>query len=384
MQFKLKNIAVIALAVSGLLALAFLPSLANKYYGRQLGIITGKILKTANTAGLTEARYYQKIDNNFVQCDLCPNRCVLADQQIGLCKARQNLGGVLYSLVYGRPATIHLDPIEKKPLFHFRPGTTAYSLATTGCNLSCLNCQNWDISQSFPNQTSGEMRTPADIASEALTAQAEVIAFTYNEPVIFYEYMLDIAKVAREQSIKTVMISNGYISQGPLNELLPFLDGVKIDLKGFTEEFYRKITGGRLAPVLETIKSVRQAGKHLEIVYLLIPGENDSEKEIAAMAKWLMENIGPDAILHFSRFYPQYKMANQPPTPVETVKRAREIALRSGLRYVYTGNIDFPPGEATYCADGSTAIERRGYFIEKSTLVKGVCPDGSLIPGVWE
>ena len=384
MNADINKIVKVIIGATAITFLAMLPWLIMQKNGQKVNQAADKIFANQDISRLKEAMYYEPLENNRLQCQLCPNKCLLADGQSGLCRARKNIDGKLYSLVYGAPITIHLDPIEKKPLFHFLPGANAYSLATVGCNLSCQNCQNWDISQSFPEDVNPFNKTAEKIVGDALAARAEVIAFTYSEPTIFYEYMIDIAKIARENNLKTVMISNGYINEEPLLNLLPYLDGIKIDLKAFTNDFYLKVTNGSLEPVLNTIKTIHQAGKHLEIVYLIIPGENDSDQEIKSMSEWLVANIGHDAILHFSRFYPQFKMTNKPPTPTETVKRARELALDAGLKYVYTGNISYPEGETTYCLDGSKAIARQGYFILKNSLANGQCADGTEIPGVWQ
>jgi len=384
MDQPLNKITKIIIGAAAITFLAFLPWLLIQKNSNQIGQITNKLTPTQDVSSLKEAMYYEQLGNGQVQCGLCPNRCILSEGQRGLCHVRQNIGGKLYSLVYNKPVTIHLDPIEKKPLFHFLPGTQAYSLATVGCNLSCQHCQNWDISQVMPEDVNPFYKTPEQIVQEAQEQGAATIAFTYSEPIIFYEYMIDIAKVARERNLKTVMISGGYINEEPLKNLLPYLDGIKIDLKAFSDEFYKKITNGRLEPVLDTIKTIKESGKHLEIVYLIIPGENDSDEEITKMAKWLKENIGENTILHFSRFYPQYKMMNKPPTPLTTVKHARDLALAAGLKYVYTGNIEYREGETTYCSDGTPAIERQGYFILKNNLIDGKCIDGTEIPGIWQ
>jgi pyruvate formate lyase activating enzyme len=384
MDKQLKKITKIIIGAAVLTLFAFLPWLIIQKQSDKILEITDKLAPVAETTNLKEAMYYEQLANGRVQCNLCPNRCILEKGQRGICRVRQNIDGKLYSLVYGKPITIHVDPIEKKPLFHFLPGARAYSLATVGCNLSCKHCQNWDISQAFPEDVTPLNKTPEQIVQEALAAKAEVIAFTYAEPIVFYEYMIDIAKEAHARNLKTVMITGGYINQEPLENLLPYLDAVKIDLKGFTEDFYLKITNGRLQPVLDAIKTVYKTGKHLEIVYLIIPGENDSDEEIINMSTWLKDTIGEDAILHFLRFYPQYKMTNKPPTPISTIKHARDLAIDAGLKYVYTGNISYPEGEATYCSDGSVAVGRQGYFIKKNTLTNGTCPDGTQIPGVWE
>jgi len=387
MDKQLNIIIKIIMAAAIITLLAFLPWFIIQKYRDKVNDIAVSMAPTgeiSEISGLKEAMYYEQLASERVQCNLCPNRCILEKEQRGLCKVRKNIDGKLYSLIYGKPVTVHVDPIEKKPLFHFLPGANAYSLATVGCNLSCQHCQNWDISQAFPEDVKPYDKTPEEIVEEALAAKAEVIAFTYSEPIVFYEYMLDIAKIARENNLKTVMISGGYINKEPLLNLLPYLDGIKIDLKAFSEDFYLKITNGNLQPVLDTIKTIYQSGKHLEIVYLIIPGENDSDEEITAMSQWLKENVGEDAIVHFSRFHPQYKMTNKPPTPLETIKHARDLAIKAGLKYVYTGNIEYSQGETTYCPDDSIAIQRKGYFILKNALTNGKCADGTKIPGVWE
>lgn len=380
------NLAKIILGAVAIVFVAYLPYFLIHKFKTQTASVVNKLNNQIkqNTSNLHQAMWWHKLDNNFVQCDLCPNRCRLSEGQIGLCRARQNIGGKLYTLNYGQPVAVHVDPIEKKPLFHFMPGAQAYSLAAAGCNLRCQYCQNWDISQISPLDINTPRLTPAQIVAQAKDSGAPIIAFTYSEPVVFYEYVLDIARLAHLNNLKTVMISSGYINPEPLKQLLPYLDGVKIDLKAFDDKFYQKITSGRLQPVLDTIKIIHQANKHLEIVYLLIPGENDSDEEIIKMSQWLKENIGPDTILHFSRFYPQYKMLDKPPTPISTVKHARNLAIKAGLKYVYTGNIADEAGQTTYCPNGTPAIVRQGYFVVKNILKNGHCPDGTLIPGVWK
>ncbi len=338
-----------------------------------------------NKEDLHQASYYTKLSNGLIQCNLCPNRCILSKGQIGLCKARQNIDGELYSLVYGKVSSAHVDPIEKKPFFHFMPGSKVYSISSTGCNLRCSFCQNWQISQVFPWEVQTKNMTPEEVVEEAIKSGSKIIAFTYNEPVISYEFMLDTAKLAKEKGLKTVVVSAGYINPEPLKELLNYIDAYKVDLKAFNEEFYQKLTGGHLEPVLEAMKIIKEKGVWLEIVNLLIPGENDSEEEIRKMVRWIKENLGDDVPLHFSRFYPMYKLKNLPPTPVETIIKARKIALEEGLKYVYTGNISYLEGEATYCPEsGEVAIQRQGYFIVSNNLKEGFCPSGEKIPGVWK
>lgn len=333
------------------------------------------------------AKYYEKLDDKIVRCLLCPNRCILSEGQVSPCRARKNINGELYTLVYGKIAALHTDPIEKKPLYHFLPGTYAFSIATTGCNLRCKFCQNWQIAQVFPwdIETTIEM-TPEEVVNSALESGAKSIAYTYSEPTIFYEYMLDIAKLARKKGLKNVVISAGYINPKPLKELLKYVDAYKIDFKGFDDKFYRKMTAGSVKPVLETMKIIKKSGVWLEIVNLVIPGENDSEKDIKNLIIWVRDNLGKDVPLHFTRFYPNYKLTNLPPTPEKTLKKARKMALDLGLKYVYTGNIDDPEGSTTFCPGShKVAIKRKGFFVEKNNLDKfGNCPDGGKVPGVWQ
>jgi pyruvate formate lyase activating enzyme len=342
-------------------------------------------MEAKDAATSKEALYYKSLPGNMVQCFLCPSRCVLSTGEWGLCKARKNIRGKLYSMVYGKLASVHVDPIEKKPFFHVLPGSQAFSIASTGCNIRCLFCQNWEISQAFPGEVSILNATPDQVVAKALESGSRSIAFTYNEPVVNYEFMLETAKLARSKGLRTVVVSCGYIEEEPLRELLKYIDAYKVDLKAFREEFYHKLTGGRLATVLNSLKIVQQSGVWLEIVNLIVPGENDSDGELRDMARWIKENLGDSVPLHFSRFFPQYKLKNLPPTPPETIIRARQIAMEEGLKYVYTGNIAYPEGEATYCPGSKEkAIVRQGYFIIANNLKDGVCSDGEKIPGIWQ
>jgi len=335
---------------------------------------------------LYEAKYYQKLDNNMVQCLLCPNKCLLSEGQRGICRVRQNIDGQLYTLVYGQAASVHLDPIEKKPFFHVLPGSKAFSMATAGCNLQCIFCQNWQISQVFPEDIQTQNLSPAEVVDQALASGAQSIAYTYSEPTVFFEYMLDIAKIAQEKGLKNVVVTSGYINPEPLRELCQYVDAIKIDLKAFTQSFYDKMTGGRqLEYVLRNLKIIKEEGVWLEIVNLVIPGENDSPEEIQQMAEWIKENLGEEVPLHFTRFYPMYKLQNLSPTPEETLKKSRQIALDVGLKYVYTGNIGNIITESTYCpTSGELAIQRHGHFVLQNNLQDGLCPDGEKIPGVWK
>lgn len=331
-----------------------------------------------------EAMYYEQLDGGRVQCNLCPNRCILEKGQRGDCKVRENIDGKLYSLVYGRPVTMNVDPIEKKPFFHVLPGAKAYSLATAGCNLKCKFCQNWDISQRFPEDIESLSYSPEELVSEAKSSGSQVIAFTYSEPTVFYEYVLDTAKLAREAGLKTVVVSSGYINLEPLRNLLPYLDAIKIDLKGIREDYYKEVVGGKLEPVLETLKIIKEEGTWLEIVNLLVSGYNDSDEDITDLCTWISENLSNDVPVHFSRFYPMYQFSNLPPTPEDTVKKARNICMRKGLKYVYTGNIEGDEGSSTYCpSSGEVMIRRKGYSIVEDHLgEEGYCQEE--IPGVWK
>lgn len=321
-----------------------------------------------------------------VQCVLCPFECFLPEGQRGICNVRQNVGGRLMTLVYAQPVSIHLDPIEKKPVHHLLPGTTAYSLSTVGCNLRCAFCQNWEISQALPEHAIGALRAPAQLVQEALAAGSASMAYTYAEPAVFYEYVHDTAVLARQAGLRNVMVSAGYINPEPLRELAPLMDVVKIDLKGFNERFYRRVVKGELRFVLRTLRELRRLNTLVEIVTLVVPGMNDDPREIRAMCEWIRREMGPRTPLFFSRFTPHYRLQNLPPTPVETLERAHAIAKAVGLDYVYIGNVHGHPTESTYCpACGRVMVGRYGYAVTAYHLMPGgLCPfDGTQIPGIW-
>ncbi|OGR49292.1 MAG: AmmeMemoRadiSam system radical SAM enzyme [Elusimicrobia bacterium GWC2_51_8] len=351
---------------------------------------------------------------NGVQCHLCPYNCFLPEGARGRCRVRSNYGGRIKTLVYSKPVSVHLDPIEKKPVYHLYPGSLVYSLATPGCNLKCKACQNWEISQIWPEEAArravvpaalamkadasgrvyGELKqkevsafSPSDIVACALATHSKAIAYTYSEPVIFYEYMYDTAALARRAGLKNVMVSAGYINRGPLLKLLKYMDVVKIDLKGFSPEFYRDYAGGRLEPVKETLLTLKKSGVLFEVVNLAVPGLNDDGKSMADMIAWIKTNLGADTPLFFSRFMPNYQLDNLPPTPVETLTRARAEALKAGMKYVYIGNVPGSEGENTYCPKCGRALVRRyGYAVLENLLSSngGRCPyDGTKIPGIW-
>ncbi len=334
---------------------------------------------------LVEARHYEKLPNRKIRCKLCPRECVIDDQERGYCGVRENRGGTYYTLVHSRPVTYHVDPIEKKPLFHFLPGTEAFSIATVGCNVECKFCQNWQISQVRPEQVEAFDMPPDLVAEYAKQSGSPTIAYTYTEPVIFQEYVYDCAVAGKKKGVRSVMISNGFIQKDPMDELCTVLDAVKIDLKAFTERFYKELVAGELKPVLDTLKLLAKRGMWTEIVYLMIPTKNDSRDEIREMCKWIVGELGPDVPIHFTRFYPQYRLRNLPPTPVSTLRAAREIALEEGIHFAYVGNVPGDPGENTYCPHCHTVLIRRvGFEILENNLVNGRCPKcHAEIPGVW-
>ena len=321
----------------------------------------------------------------YVQCNLCPHRCIIADGERGTCQVRENRGGKLYSMVYGNPCAVHLDPIEKKPFYHYLPTAAAFSLATAGCNLSCMYCQNWSISQVPPEQTENIDLPPKDIVHYAQEYQAPVIAYTYSEPIIFYEYMLETSRLARQVGLRNVVISAGFINPEPLKELCQAVDAIKIDLKGYDEQFYQEVCGGELGPVLETIRTIYESGIHLEIVNLVVPTLNDSLEQLRTLARWVAHDLSPDIPLHFSRFHPQYKLTNLPPTPVETLDQAWEIAREEGMRFVYVGNVPGHPANHTICPScGQQIVVRQGFQVQAYHIENGSCAYcGEPITGVW-
>jgi pyruvate formate lyase activating enzyme len=332
-----------------------------------------------------EAMHYKKLEEDRIECEICPRACKVAPKERGYCGARENFGGIYKTLVFGRACSANIDPIEKKPLSHFRPGTKALSIATAGCNVECKFCQNWEISQFRPEQISDMNLQPETLVRMARERGVESIAFTYSEPVIFYEYVLATAKLAKQRGVDSVMISNGYIKREPMERLCEHLSAVKIDLKAFTEKFYKETCSGKLEPVLETLKLLKEKGMWFEIVVLVVPTLNDSKTEIREMCEWVNGELGPDVPIHFSRFHPTYKMKNLPPTPISTLTSAREIAMRAGLNYAYVGNVPGHEGESTYCSScGKVVVGRVGYGISSFAIEGGKCKYCDYpIPGVW-
>ncbi|MBN2432100.1 MAG: AmmeMemoRadiSam system radical SAM enzyme [Acidobacteria bacterium] len=334
-----------------------------------------------------EAMFWEKQpQDKKVKCTLCPHECVVADMERGTCGVRENRDGTYYTLVHSRLCAAHLDPIEKKPLFHYLPGTKAFSIATPGCNLECKYCQNWQISQFRPEQIECIEASPEVLVANASRNAAPTIAFTYTEPVIFYEYMYDIAVAARPAGIGSVMITSGFINREPLRKLIPELAAIKVDFKGFTDEFYRTICGGELQPVLDALVTIRREGLWLELVVLIVPTLNDSIEENRKMFHWIKDNLGSHVPLHLSRFHPTYKLKNLPATPVSTLERLHSEARDAGLNYVYLGNVQWGhPAENTYCHScGKMLIRRYGFQVVENHLDKGHCPHcRQSIPGVF-
>ncbi len=341
---------------------------------------------------VTESRhptkYWHAIDNDRIQCDLCPRFCKLKEGQRGLCFIRKNEQGAVILTSYGRSSGFCIDPIEKKPLNHFYPGTSVLSFGTAGCNLACKFCQNWDMSKSREMDTLMDEASPGAIARTAAEHGCRSVAYTYNDPVIFHEYAIDTALACREQGIKSVAVTAGYITPKPRQEFFAVMDAANVDLKSFSENFYHKLTGAHLQPVLETLEYIHHdTDCWLELTTLLIPGENDTDKELHEMTRWVVEHLGPDVPMHFSAFHPDWKMLDTPPTPPETLTRARSIAMQNGIRYAFTGNVHDEDGESTYCHGcGSRLIGRDWYVITDWKLTSdGCCPEcGEKCAGVFE
>jgi pyruvate formate lyase activating enzyme len=321
-------------------------------------------------------------------CELCPRECEIPEGCSGDCRVRVNLGGKLRATTYGRPSAIHVDPMEKKPLYHFLPGSPVFSIATAGCNLHCLNCQNWQLSQRGGEEMEQIYRAdPRELVKLARDQSCESIAYTYSDPVVFYEYVYDTSEIARESGLHNVFITAGYINIPPLRRLCGLLDATNTDLKAFDDRFYRETNGGTLQPVLDALVAFREEGVWVEVTNLLIPTLNDDLAMIRRMAKWIGRELGTGTPLHFSRFHPQYRMRNLPPTPGDTLDRARAEAMDAGLKYVYVGNVVGHEGNSTYCpVDGTLLIERVGYRITEYNLTDdGRCPLCSeQIPGIWQ
>ncbi len=333
------------------------------------------------------AGLWKTLKDDTVECNLCNFRCHIREGKRGICGVRENLGGTLYSLNYGKLIAQHVDPVEKKPFFHFQPASYSYSIATVGCNFRCLHCQNYEISQ-MPKEKGGiilgEDVTPEEVVESAMETGCKNISYTYTEPTVFFEFAMDCAELAQKEGLRNLFVTNGYMTIECIEQMVGLIDGCNVDLKAFTDEFYRKVCGGaRLGHVLESIEAMHKAGIWVEVTTLVIPGHNDSEEELRNIARWL-NSVGPTIPWHISAFYPAYRMTDVPPTPRETLHMARKIGMEEGLRYVYTGNIPGDVGESTHCYScGRLLIERYGFFVRANHTEDGRCPDcGAVIDGV--
>ncbi len=337
------------------------------------------------TAGLHEGRWWEPEPGNRVHCYLCPRHCHIHQGQSGFCFIRVNRAGKLYSLGYGSPAALQVDPIEKKPLNHFLPGTRVFSMGTAGCNMGCFFCQNWDISKSRHDQVHSQAIAPEEVPLYARKYNCPSLAFTYNEPTIWGEYVIDICREAKKHGLKTVMVTNGYITREAFHDIYDRIDAANVDLKAFTENFYGKITLTHLQPVLDTLQWLKnETNVWFEITNLMIPSLNDDPSETRRLADWILEHLGPDVPLHFTAFHPDFKLQDKPRTPPETLHRARGIALEAGLHYVYEGNI-YSDGANTNCPACNTVLIRRSWHtVEQNILRSGACPKcGFRLAGVW-
>lgn len=343
-------------------------------------------MTVAAIGGTIPPRKHLRAETMNVQCTLCPKGCVIEHGQSGECRIRVNIDGKLVAVTYGHPCSVHVDPIEKKPLFHFLPGTGIFSIATVGCNLHCTNCQNWEISQEDPENITA-MSLPPELIPEAAKARNCVsVAYTYTEPLVFYEYTLDSCIKVHEAGLKNVLVSAGYVEKAPFEKLCQHLDGANIDLKAFSDAFYRDICGATLAPVLNALVLAKSMGVSVEVTNLVIPTLNDSDEDLRNLCHWVAENMGKETPVHFSRFFPQYRLKNLPPTPSATLNRAKEIAESEGLYHVYVGNITLGTAENTYCHGcGTLLVERRRYTILKNALENGACPKCEReVYGLWQ
>jgi pyruvate formate lyase activating enzyme len=367
--------------------------LSRRRFARQASLVTAgtlvfpliRVKGNIPASVIEHPAMFQQESARGVMCLICPNGCVLKDGEIGDCRSRVARKSKLYTMAYGNPCAINRDPVEKKPLFHFLPGSTTFSIATAGCNLACLNCQNWTISQTSPDMTSNYVLPPENVVREAKSNDCISISYTYSEPNTFYEYVFDTSRIAREKGIKNIMVSNGYINPEPLKLLCKYIDAANIDLKSFSDATYIKLNGGKLQPVLDSLKIYLDQGVWLEITNLIVPGWTDKPEEIKDMCKWLYANGFKDVPLHFSRFQPLYKLEHLPPTPVNILRTAAKIASAEGLNYIYIDNVPGSEKSDTICPKcGKKLVVRKGYNIEENNIVDNRCRCGTLIPGVWK
>lgn len=334
---------------------------------------------------LSEARYYSSLQDKTVQCQLCFRKCIIPEGERGFCLTRENIEGKLYSLVYSKPAAVHIDPIEKEPMYHFYPGTDSLCLGTAGCNFRCLNCINWQFAFKAPEEVETISLSPAEVVQMAIQHEIPTICFTYNDPIVLYEYVYDTAKLAKEKGLKVSFHSNGSLNRDPLITLLNYIDAIAIDLKAFNPIIYRHLTGGELSPVLETLKIIKEEKVWLEIVYLIIPTINDNFEDIKKMCLWVKRELGEDTPVHFSRFFPACKLTRLPPTPLKTLEEACKIAQEIGLHYVYIDNVPGNQNGNTFCHNcGSLLIHRVQFLIFENNIEQGKCKFcGYNIPGYW-
>jgi len=349
--------------------------------------ILGRTARAEETPWPREALLYEKLPGRRVRCSVCPRQCEVADGERGFCGVRENRGGVYYSLVYGRLCAVHSDPIEKKPLFHYLPGSSALSVATAGCNFECKFCQNWNISQFRPEQVPDVVAmTPSETVALTRQQGSPTVCFTYSEPTVFHDFVHDTAEAARTAGVGAVSISNGYILPDALRQLSTRLTAMKVDLKAFTEKYYQEVCRGQLEPVLTTLTTLKALGMYFEIVVLVVPTLNDSPEETKQMAGWIASRLHPDVPVHFTQFQPMYKLRNLPPTPISTLERCVEVASRQGLNFVYLGNVPGHERESTRCPQcKKKLIDRFGFTVRRNSVTsQGACPDcGRRIPGIW-
>jgi pyruvate formate lyase activating enzyme len=357
-------------------SLAFMGSLSmlNESEGKSSPVTSGR-----------EAMFYKNLDGKKVQCFLCPRECVIGDGKRGFCRNRENRNGKLYTIVYGKPSVVDIGPIEKAPIYHFFPGHFRLCITCASCNLRCKYCQNWHLSQKSLEELNHSHYSPEEIIQEAKRQKMDSISFTYTEPTVYYEYLYDICSIARPMGFKTSIVSNGYINREPLMKLLNVLDAVKIDLKGFSEKFYEEVSSATLRPVLESLMTVKKEGVWLEIVNLIVPTLNDDLKMIDQMCQWITENLGGDTPLHFTRFFPNYKLTHLPPTPISTLESAYGIAKKDGLRYVYIGNVPGHIYNSTYCPScNRKLVHRTNFDVLEMNITNGKCKFCNFsIQGIW-
>ncbi|MEW6685475.1 MAG: AmmeMemoRadiSam system radical SAM enzyme [Candidatus Edwardsbacteria bacterium] len=335
---------------------------------------------------LGEAMFYKKLEDDKVQCEVCFRQCIISQGNRGFCRNRENRHGLLYNLVHSKPCAIQIDPIEKEPSFHNLPGTNILCFGTASCNFRCKFCQNWHMSQRSIEETQNYSLSPEETVNLAIRENCPTVSFTYNDPIAFYEYMIDIVKIAKEKGLNTLCHTNGSLRPAPLRELLKFLDAITIDLKGSTEHFYRQYSSASLSPVLASLKIIKESGRWLEIVNLVIPTANDNSEDIKKMCLWIKENLGEDVPLHFNRFYPSYQLTNLPPTPVKTLESCKKIAEEVGIKFIYVGNVPGHKGNSTYCPRCKKLLISRFHFsIVKNNLKDSMCKFcNERIPGIWK